>query len=220
MRRNAFIVLGVAALAWGVLAIVLGSPNLRLLSGSSAPSGVSPSCLPATLEHTATLPATGVDVSPGPETGTANPNTQISFLGVPATEIREVSVVGGRSGRHSGRLRGYSQGDGASFAPDTPFDAGERVAVSAVIGARNPRRIAFHFHVDTPYPPATIPEFPNPPAAPADYQSFYTLPGVQAPIMNVTVPDRDAAAGDILTSNGPGPGQYGPLIYTSTGRLV
>jgi hypothetical protein len=220
MRLNALIILGVAALAWGVLAIVLGSPSLRLLSGSSPSSRVSPSCLPATLEHTAAPPGTDVDVSPGPETDTANPNTQISFLGAPAGELREVSVVGGRSGRHAGRLRSYSQGDGASFAPDAPFDAGEDVAVSAVIGAVNAgKHIAFHFRVDSPYPTATS-EFPNLPAAPADYQSFYTLPGAQAPILTVTVPDHDRAAGDILTTNGPGAGQYGPLIYTPAGRLV
>jgi hypothetical protein len=219
MHRNVLIILGVAALAWGVLAIALGSPSLRLLSGTS--SGVSPSCLPATLEHTAALSGAGVDVSPGPGTDTANPNTQVSFLGVPAREMHQVSVVGQRSGRHSGRLRDYSQGDGASFAPDTPFDAGERVAVRAVIGGGSGgRRIAFDFGVDTPYPTASVSEFPNPAAAPADYQSFYTLPGVQAPILSVTVPDRDPAAGDILTTNGPGPGQYGPLIYTPQGRLV
>ncbi len=221
MKRNGLIVLLAAALAWGVLAIVLGSPSLRLLPGSSAPSGVSPSCLPATLEHTAALSATNVDVSPQPETDTANPNTQISFLGVPAAEIRDVSVVGGRSDRHPGRLQSYSQGDGASFVPDSPFQAGERVTVRAVIGAGNAsKRIGFHFRVDTPYSTAGTAEFPNPPAAPADYQSFYTLPGAQAPILTVTVPDRDPAAGDILTTNGPGPGQYGPLIYTPAGRLV
>ena len=103
--------------------------------------------------------------------------------------------------------------------PDTPFNAGERVIVHAVIGAHG-KRVAYSFRVDTPYPTASTPEFPNPTAAPADYQSFYTLPGVQAPIMTVTVPDRDPAAGDILTTNGPGPGQYGPLIYTPQGRLV
>jgi hypothetical protein len=221
MRRNALIISGAAALAWGVLAIVLGSPSLRLLSGSSSTSRVSPSCLPATLEHTAVLPGTNVEVSPGPETDTASPDTQISFVGVPAREIREVSVVGGHSGRHSGRLHGYSQGDGASFAPDTPFDAGEHVGVSAAIGAGNASRlIAFHFRVDAPYPTTGFSVFPNPPAAPADYQSFYTLPGAQPPILTVTVPDHDPAAGDILTTNGPGAGQYGPLIYTPAGRLV
>jgi hypothetical protein len=217
MHRNVLIILGVAALAvvWGVLAIALGSPNLGL-SGSSA-TAASPACLPATLAHTATLPGTDVDVSPEPGTVTANPDTQISFLGVPATEIHGVSVVGQRSGSHAGRIRGYSQGDGASFVPDTPFDAGEQVAVRAAIGSK---QVAYRFRVDAPYPTANTPEFPNPAAAAADYQSFYTLPGVQAPILTVTVPDRDPAAGDILTTNGPGPGQYGPLIYTPQGRLV
>ncbi len=181
----------------------------------------SPSCLPSTLEHSARLEGLPVDVSPAPETDTANPNTQVSFLGVPATEIHEVSVVGQRSGSHAGQLRGYSQGDGASFLPDTPFDPGERVHVRATIGAGNTgKRIAFHFRVDTPYSTASVPAFPNPQAAPADYQSFATVPGVQAPVMSVTVADRDPAAGEILTTNGPGPGRYGPLIYTPQGRLV
>jgi Arylsulfotransferase (ASST) len=221
MRRNVLVILGFAAIAWVVAAIALGSPGLGLLSGASAPGRVSPSCLPATLERTARLPGTDVDVSPAPETDTANPHTQISFLGVPATEIRDVSVVGRLSGPHPGGLRGYSQGDGASFAPDAPFEPGELVAVRAVIGAGSGgRQIAFRFRVDTPRPTATTSQFPNPQAAPADYQSFYTLPGAQAPILTVTVPDHDPRAGDIFTTNGPGPGQYGPLIYTPAGRLV
>jgi len=217
MRRHGYVVLSVLALAWVVLAIVLDSPSLKLLSGSSA-QAVAPSCLPTTLEHNAALPAAGVDVSPAPGTATANPQTQISFLGVPVTEINDVSVVGQRSGSHSGSIRGYSQGDGASFLPAAPFQAGETVSVRAVIGAG--KKIDFSFRVDIPYATTTTAGFPNPPAAPADYQSFYTLPGVQAPVLTVTAPDRDPEAGEILTSNGPGPGQYGPLIYTPTGRLV
>jgi hypothetical protein len=221
MRRNVLITLGVAVLAWAVLAIVLGSPSLRLLSASNTPGGASPACLPDTLEHTAALPGASVDVSPAPDTDTANPSTQISFLGVPAAEIHGISVVGQHSGSHPGHLDGYSQGDGASFAPDTPFDAGERVDVRATIGAGSGgRQTAFHFRVDTPYPTADVKEFPNPAAAPADYQSFYTLPGAQPPILSVTVPDRDPAAGDVLTTNGPGPGQFGPLIYRPDGQLV
>jgi Arylsulfotransferase (ASST) len=223
MRRNVLIILGVAVLVWGVLAIVLGSPSLRL-SGSgattTASSSVSPACLPATFNRSATLAGTGVDVSPAPGSATANPHTQISFLGVPAAEIRAVSVTGARSGAHAGGLHGYSQGDGASFVPDTPFDAGERVTVHATVGAGGGKQVAFEFSVDTPYSTGAVAEFGNPRAAPADYQSFATLPGVQVPILSVTVPDRDPAAGDILTTNGPGPGQYGPLIYTPQGQLV
>jgi Arylsulfotransferase (ASST) len=223
MRRYGLIILAIAVLAWGVLAIVLDSASLKLAGSgkTKAAGGVAPACLPATIEHTATLPGTGVDVSPEPETDTANPHTEISFLGVPVGEIHAVSVVGARSGPHPGSLRGYSQGDGASFVPDVPFDAGERVAVGAAIGAGGAvKHVTFGFRVDTPYATAGVSEFPNPPAAPADYQSFATLPGVQAPVMTVTVPDRDPGAGDVLTTNGPGPGQYGPLIYTPQGQLV
>jgi hypothetical protein len=221
MKRNAYIVVVVAVLAWLVAAIVRGSPGLGLFTASAAHTQTAPSCLPATLSHSASLAGVGVDVSPEPGTDTANPHTQISFLGTQVANIHGISAVGSKSGSHAGHLDRYSQGDGASFVPDKPFDAGERVSVRAVIAtAKGERTATFGFRVDTPYPTAGVSEFPNPTAAPADYQSFDTLPGAQAPIMSVTVADRDAAAGDILTTNGPGPGQYGPLIYTPQGQLV
>jgi Arylsulfotransferase (ASST) len=221
MRRNVLIILGVIVLVWGVLALALGSADLKLAGGSShATASASPACLPSTLEHSATLAGTAVDVSPAPETDSANPHTQVSFLGTPEGEIHDVSVVGAQSGAHSGHLRGYSQGDGASFTPGAPFDAGERVTVHASLGAGAGKQVSYAFRVDTPYSTAQTGEFGNPQAAPADYQSFYTMPGAQAPVLSVTVPDRDPAAGEILTTNGPGPGQYGPLIYAPDGRLV
>jgi hypothetical protein len=207
--------------------VVLATGAFSGARKAGAPSASSPACLPATLKHSAKLEGLPVDVTPAPETDTANPHTQISFLGVPAAQIQGVSVVGTRSGEHSGYLRGYSQGDGASFVPTAPFDAGERVTVHVSIGGHRSgtvdqggKRATFSFRVDTPYSTAAVPPFPNPQATPADYQSFDTLPGVQAPILSVTAPDRDPTAGDILTTNGPGPGQYGPLIYTPRGRLV
>ncbi len=235
MSRTRFVIALLAAAVVIAVAVVLAT---GALSGTehkaSTPSAASPSCLPSTLNHSAKLGGLPVDVSPAPETDTANPHTQISFLGVAPTQIQEVSVVGEHSGRHSGRLHAYSQGDGASYVPDTPFDVGERVTVSATISASrstttgagqsvtstNGKRVSFHFHIDTPYSTKSAPPFPNPQAAAADYQSFDTLPGVQVPVLSVTAPDRDPAAGDILTTNGPGPGQYGPLIYTPQGRLV
>jgi Arylsulfotransferase (ASST) len=232
MKRNGPIVALVAFVALIAVAVVLGGCG-GSGSGSSAQSGVSPACLPSTLDHSAKLAGVGVDVSPAPETDTANPDTQISFLGVPAAKIHVVSVVGERSGAHAGRLEVYSQDDGASFVPDTPFDEGERVSVHAVIDQSSPspsasapagttagRQVAFGFRIDTPYPTANVPAYKNPPASPADYESFDTLPGVKAPILTVTKPDSDPAAGDVFTTNGPGPGAYGPLIYTPQGKLV
>jgi hypothetical protein len=234
MKRNGPIVALVVLVALVAAAIGLAGCG-GSGSKSSAQSGVSPACLPATIDHSAKLAGVSVDVSPAPETDTANPATQISFLGVQAARIKVISVVGEHSGAHAGRLEAYSQGDGASFVPDKPFDAGEHVLVHAVI-ARSPvptqasavaqaageirRQVSFGFRVDTPYPTANVPAYKNPPASPADYESFDTLPGVKAPILTVTKPDRDPAAGDVFTTNGPGPGAYGPLIYTPQGKLV
>jgi hypothetical protein len=243
MSRTRFVIALLATTVVIAVAVVLAT---GALSGSghkaSASSAASPSCLPSTLNHSAKLGGLPVDVTPAPGTDTANPHTQISFLGVAPAQIQDVSAIGEHSGRHAGRLHAYSQGDGASYVPDTPFEAGERVTVSATIGAgqsgatRNGapeeaangqsgasatgKRVSFGFRIDTPYSTASAPPFPNPQAAPADYQSFDTLPGVQVPVLSVTVPDRDPSAGDILMTNGPGPGQYGPLIYTPQGRLV
>ena len=220
--RRRGVVRRAAPLAIAVLAAAgCGSSSHPAASHTSASETTSPPCLPASLSASARLAGTPIDASPAPNSGTANPHTQISFMGVPASDIRTVTVVGARSGRHSGHLRGYSQGDGARFVPDAPFQAGENVAVRAVIGAsKSAAPVSFGFRVDTPYPTAAIAQFPNPPAAPADYQSFQTLPGVQAPILTVTAADRDPGAGDILTTEGPGPGRYGALIYTPQGRLV
>lgn len=206
--RIALAVVAVAAVI--ALAVLLAT---GALTGASA----APVCLPSSLIHSARLPGTAAYVSPAPGTGTANPDTQISLLGVAPGQIGEISVTGQHSGVHTGRLLAYSQRDGASFLPNTPFDAGEQVNVSAVIAGT---RLAYYFRVDTPYSMAGAGTFPNPQAPPADYQSFATLPGVQAPVLHVTVPDRDPGAGDVFTSNGPSAGRYGPLIYTPQGRLV
>ncbi|HEV3047340.1 MAG TPA: arylsulfotransferase family protein, partial [Solirubrobacteraceae bacterium] len=222
MRRTRYIAAPVAVLAWTVAWAATGSPSLKLFDASAGRSANdAPACLPSGPARSASLPGTGVDVSPEPDSVTANPRTQVSFLGASAAEISEVSVVGSASGAHPGRLRGYSQGDGASFVPDRPFARGERVTVRALIGAgAGARRVAYSFRTDSPYATAAVPEFGNPQAAPADYQSFATMPGAQVPVLDVTAPDRDPGAGDVLTTNGPGPGQYGPLIYTPQGRLV
>src|ERR1700683_5241775 len=97
MKRNGLIALLVAIAAGVAVAIVLGGCG-QTGSDSSAQSGSSPACLPTTLNHSAKLEGVPVDVSPVPETDTANPNTQISFLGVPAAQIHAVSVVGQLSG--------------------------------------------------------------------------------------------------------------------------
>ena len=214
MLKTAVIVVVVAALAWGIAAIATGSAGLGLESASAG----SPECLPAAPVGSAEV--AGIRVSPAPGSVTANPHTTISLLGAKPGDITGVSVEGSSSGRHGGRLLTFSQGDGASFVPDSPFREGERVTVRATLGGPPSRRLEFGFRVDTPVETKSISSFPNPAAAGADVQSFYTLPGAHPPVMTVTTPDQDPSEGEIFTTNGPGPGQYGPLIYTPQGRLV
>jgi hypothetical protein len=211
------LVLALLASAVVIVAIVLIATGSF---GKSSHQSVAAACLPSTLEHDARLPGTQVSVSPAPGTVTANPGSQISFLGAPAAQIHDVTVVGRRSGEHAGRLRSYSQADGASFVPSAPFAAGENVTVHASIGTGAGRSVSFQFRVDTPYSTASVEPFGNPRAAAGDYQSFATLPGAQPPTLTPTVDDRDPTAGDVFMTNGPGPGQYGALIYNPRGRLV
>jgi hypothetical protein len=222
VRQKGYIVPLLAVLAGGAVAAVLASGGS--LSGArppALPSGASPACLPRTLAHSALLAGTPLAVSPAPNTNTADQHTQISLLGAPAADVAAVSVQGARSGSHSGRLRAYSQDDGASFIPDRPFRAGERVRVRvALAGRAGGRTVTYGFRVATPYPVDRVPSFPNPPAAPSSYQSFASAPALHPPLLQVTTPDRDAGAGDVLMTVGPGQGQYGPVIYNSSGRLV
>ncbi len=203
-------------LAATVVTVFVGV-GVLVASAPTSAATTAPSCLPRAVNASAQLAGTHALVSPGPGTGTADPHTQISFLGVPSGAIRSVRAVGSQSGGHSGALRPYSQGDGASFVPSKPFTAGERVTVAAQVGGKH---VSFSFSVDTPWSTAGVGPFPNPTPPPSDYQTFVTLPGVQAPVLSVTTSDRDPAAGDIFTSNGPGPGRYGPLIYSPQGRLI
>ena len=119
----------VRALLVGMAALVgLASAPVRASAVSPAPS-----CAPAKLNVSGALAGGAVTVSPAPDSMDASYLTQISFLGVPAGDIAEVTVVGSRSGAHAGRLAAYSQGDGASFLPSRPFTQGERVTVHAVL---------------------------------------------------------------------------------------
>jgi Arylsulfotransferase (ASST) len=89
-----------------------------------------------------------VTISPLPGTYDASPQTQISFLGAPSNEIRDVSVRGSSSGAHSGRLQAYVSAPGVSFLPSHPFIGGEQVQVSALVGpSSGARRVTSSFTI-------------------------------------------------------------------------
>jgi hypothetical protein len=160
-------------------------------------------------------------ISPLPGTPDANPDTQISFLGAPASHLRDISVVGSRSGTHRGRLRFYSTHTGGSFLPARAFIAGETVTVSAqVVGYGTPLRIATRFTVSRPA--ALSGAGPMQAATPSspDVQHFHSRPDLQPPAVSVTTPAADPGLGDVFITADGGPGEAGAMIIAPSGQLV
>ncbi|HEV7528434.1 MAG TPA: arylsulfotransferase family protein [Solirubrobacteraceae bacterium] len=178
-------------------------------------------CYPSTLNRSATLPGTTLSVSPLPGSYDASAVAQISLLGVPPKSIGAVRVSGSASGSHSGRLRAYSQGDGASFVPSKPFSRGETVTVRGEVAAgAHRRRFAYRFVVATQdVPPYTR---PNPPSGldPNEKQHFRSAPTLEAPAIEVTTRSAQTAPGDIFLAPYSGPGPPGPMIFDEAGSLV
>jgi Arylsulfotransferase (ASST) len=198
-------------------------------ASSSAATIAAPACAPSTLNGSAALAGGAVTVSPAPETMDASYRSQISFLGVPAAEITNVEVVGSRSGSHPGRLAAYSQGDGASFLPSAPFSQGELVTVHATLhNGDGTTPFAWHFTIAAVDKVSRSLETPPPPRPSQrefqhfqrELQHFVSRPDLKPPTVTVTANSDARAPGDVFLAPYAGPGQYGPMILDSTGRLI
>jgi hypothetical protein len=167
--------------------------------------------------------ALALTISPLNGTPDASPDTQISFLGTPAGQISNVSVVGSRSGTHSGSVRSYASAPGASFVPARGFSEGERVTVSASVGPRgHVTRVGTSFTVarlvSYPLPAAK----PSPPAKAGANQSFVSAPSLQPPSVTITTntPAAAGAGSDIFLTTDANYGQDGAMIIDGSGRLI
>jgi hypothetical protein len=197
-----------ATLAVGLPALTLAVVLLVTVGGP----------LGATAAATA-IPVPPVTISPLPGTPDATPSTQISFLGAPASELHDVTVVGSRSGPHSGKLYGYSTAAGASFLPARGFDEGERVTVTAVIeSGASKTRVGTSFSIARLY---ALPREPSHPVSTAsDVQSFHSRHDLSPPAVHVTVPATNPALGDVFISPDSSGAQDGPMILEPDGGLV
>jgi hypothetical protein len=231
--------LGVLALLAGIAALVAEAASPPARTAASQPSA-SPSCVPAHLNVSAALAGEHVTVSPEPDSMDASATTQISFLGVPASELADVTVSGSRTGAHAGRLETYrseiggtaagggGQGDGASFLPARPFDDGELVSVHAELreGAKT-TPFAWSFTVAVRDDPGSTSAAVGtgtststaPAPAPKEYQSFRSRPELRPPDVTVSSEDR-TATGDLFLAPYSGVGQYGPMILNEHGELI
>jgi len=197
------------ALACGVALIACGS-------ASSADVSAPPP--PAVATAAVNNP---VAVSPQPGTPDASPSTQISFLGGPGTTVSGVVVKGSRSGSHSGVLRAYSTGTGESFIPSKPFQAGEKVTVSAqVSGGSATGRATTSFTVAHQYTPSRK-AFPNNPGNASEVQHYRSATSLTPSSVRIyTHAKPGAAPGDLFLAPYQGKGTPGPMITDQEGNLI
>jgi hypothetical protein len=204
-----------------IAAAALAASALGVLAATSAAhaGARAPACAPAVLDRSAQLDG-AVTVSPTPGAADATPQTQISFLGVPAQDLSAISVTGAASGRHAGRLRPYSQGDGASFVLARPLAPGEHVTVTATLAlATGARPLRFGFTVAEPDALTQRPEKQHR-AGPDTRQHFRSRPDLEPPTVTVHRQSAEAAPGDVFLTPYGVPEQSGPAILAPDGSLV
>jgi hypothetical protein len=200
---------------------MLASGAMRIAGAQAARRApAAPRCVPSTLNRSAVLAGTNLSVSPLPGSYDASAQTQISLIGAPPAALRGVSVSGSRTGSHPGRLRGYSQGDGASFIPSKAFASGEVVTVRGTLNAAaGAQRFTFSFVVaqsDLATYGSASPKHRDPGAL----QHLHSVPSLQAPAIVVTTRSTQTAPGDVFITPYSGPGASGPMIFDESGNLV
>jgi len=168
----------------------------------------------------AALAQPAVAVFPSPNTDSALPQTQITFRGIPASQIGQVTVVGSSSGAHSGTIQADSDGQGGSFIPSTPFTAGETVTVTTGLDVTGGTNGSFHFGIAVPFGSINPMKLPQVPAGSNGLQHFHSRPDLEP--ASITINKRSSAAygGDIFLTPQYGPVQDGPMILDASGNTI
>jgi hypothetical protein len=161
-----------------------------------------------------------VSVFPLPGARYEMPRAQIAFRGVAADQLGTITVVGSKTGTHTGTIDADSDGNGGSFIPSTPFKPGEKVTVTTGLDVIGGSAGAFSFSIAHPAHPLQPGGLPRAPAGPDGLQHFRSRPGLQPPALTVTKNSASAQPGDIFLAPQYGPAQNGPMILDSQGRLV
>jgi len=161
-----------------------------------------------------------VYVFPIPGANVAGPKTQITFRGVPASQIGSITVTGSVSGAHAGRVLADSDGMGGSFLPSAPFTAGELVTVSTGLSIAGATAGSFSFTIATPAGNIRGGGLPTAPAVKGEVTTYVSRPDLQTASTKVIKRPSSAAPGDIFVAPQRGPAQEGPMILGPYGGLI
>jgi Arylsulfotransferase (ASST) len=163
-----------------------------------------------------------ISAYPSPGTISASPRTQISLRGAPANRLGSIRVTGGKSGRHSGRLRAHSDGKGASFVLARKLRQGERVTVRTNLPIRGASNGDFTFRTARMPKHVTIQNLilENIPAKKT--RKFRSRPDLAPPFVNVDTSRPGQAPGYLFLSpkSKRDEKQAGPLIADNSGQPI
>jgi len=161
-----------------------------------------------------------VSVFPSPNTTSALPQTQITFRGLPASQIGSVQVVGSSSGTHSGTIEADSDGQGGSFMPSQPFAPGETVTVTTRLDVVGGSSGAFKFAIASPFGSINPMQLPLVPAGSNGVLHFRSRPDLLPASVTVNRASSAAYNGDIFLTPQYGPIQNGPMLLDPSGKLL
>jgi Arylsulfotransferase (ASST) len=161
-----------------------------------------------------------VAVYPSPGTRYNLPDTQITFRGIPASQIGNVTVVGSSTGVHTGQIEADSDGNGGSFLSNAPFQHDETVTVTTSLNVIGGNNGTFSFKIEHPSWPIKPMPLPVVPAGANGLQHFRSRPDLLPPSVVVSRDSAPASEGDIFVAPQFGPAQNGPMILDPRGQLV
>jgi Arylsulfotransferase (ASST) len=191
------------------------------LTSTLAVAAIASTAAVAALSPASSAAPTPVAVFPAKNTRVASPSTQISFRGIDPSQLTGIVVKGSVTKEHSGTLRAHSDGNGASWIPDTKFHTGEHVRVYAdppLIGEKDGY---VRFEISKSPGPFSLPIQKDQGGTPPGSQIFKSRTDIAPPSLIVTKrEDRAIGQGPIFVAAKAGPGQDGPMIVDDTGKLI
>jgi hypothetical protein len=161
-----------------------------------------------------------VNVFPIPGGQVAPPTSQITFRGLPASQLGSITVFGSQSGAHAGQVKADSDGHGGSFLPTTQFKPGETVTVKTSLNIVGGSGGSWSFKIATPagrirgVPPKPAPRVKG------DVDHFASAPQLIPAAVHVTKLPSHASPGGVFVAPQDGPVQEGPMILGPYGGLI
>jgi hypothetical protein len=166
------------------------------------------------------VPEDAVSVYPAPGVVSASRETQLSFRNVARDAIGDVEVKGERSGRHTGKLLAHSDGEGASFVPDTRFRAGETVSVKTDLKIAGAQDGDYEITIARPAKERKIRAQEPPSKGKGAVVEVRSRPDLIPPAVTIDRSDPDHQDGLIFLGPKGGRGQDGVMIVDDDGELV